>query len=182
MPGRRIYAVGDIHGHLDKLTEAHRRITLDCVDSGGPAPVVHVGDLVDRGPDSRGVIEFLKSGQERGEDWVVLRGNHDQLFVDFARGGDGTDPKLREGITWHHEVMGGDKTLASYGAKKRVLETRSVFNSRARAAIPTEHIEFLAKLPLWHRADGMIFVHAGIRPGFSMEAQDEDDLIDVMSA
>ena len=149
MSGDRIYAVGDIHGHLDKLEEAHRRITLDCVAAGGPAPVVHVGDLVDRGPDSRGVVDFLKSGLERGEDWVVLRGNHDQLFVDFVRGGDGNDPHLRDGLTWQHEVMGGKQTLASYGAKKRPLESKTAFARRARAAVPEAHIDFLAGLPLW---------------------------------
>ncbi len=177
MSGRRIYAVGDVHGHLEKLREAHRRITLDCADAGGPAPVVHVGDLVDRGPDSRGVIEFLKDGLERGEDWVVLRGNHDQLFADFAGGGDGSDPKLRKGINWLDTIMGGDKTLASYGAKKRVLESKAAFRNRARAAIPQEHIAFILNLPLWHQTHDMIFVHAGIRPGFPMEAQDEDDLM-----
>lgn len=177
MAGARIYAVGDVHGHLDKLREAHRRIGFDCMAAGGPAPVVHVGDLVDRGPDSRGVVDFLRDGMRRGEDWVVLRGNHDQLFVDFVRGSDGSSARLRDGLTWQHDVMGGAQTLASYGVTKRRLEAKSSYFRRARAAVPTAHIEFLAALPLWHRTQGMIFVHAGIRPGFSMEAQDEDDLM-----
>lgn len=177
MAGDRIYAVGDIHGHLDKLREAHKRIGFDCMEAGGPAPVVHVGDLVDRGPDSAGVIAFLRDGMMRGEDWVVLRGNHDQLFVDFGRGGDGTSDRLREGLTWQHEVMGGAQTLASYGATKRRLETKAAFHKRARAFVPGDHISFLEGLPLWHRAGSMIFVHAGIRPGFAMETQDDDDLM-----
>ncbi|MEM9970667.1 MAG: metallophosphoesterase [Pseudomonadota bacterium] len=177
MSDDRIYAVGDVHGHLDKLREAHRRITLDCVEAGGPAPVVHVGDLVDRGPDSRGVIDFLKGGLARDEDWIVIRGNHDQLLVDFVRGSDGSSDMLRDGLTWLHDRMGGARTLESYGAKKRTLETRATFHRRAREAVLSDHVAFIEALPLWYRAKGMIFVHAGIRPGFPMEAQDEADLL-----
>ena len=173
-----IYAIGDIHGHLDQLTRAHELIEADRASEGvGAAPVVHMGDLVDRGPNSKGVIQFLIDGLARGEDWLVLRGNHDHMFVDFAKGGDGTSDRLRPGVTWQSEIMGGAATLASYGAKRKMLERKAGFVARARRARPKEHVEFLSSLTYWLRAEGKIFVHAGIRPGFPIDAQDEEDLI-----
>ncbi len=173
-----IYAVGDIHGHLDKLEASHARIAEDRARQGGaPGPVIHIGDLVDRGPDAKGVVQYLIDGIERGEDWLVLCGNHDRLFSDFLEGGDGTHPRLRGGLTWHHATMGGKATLESYGIKRKLLERDKAFGARARSKVPVAHREFLANLPLWHREGDMIFVHAGIRPGFPMDAQDEEDLM-----
>lgn len=174
-----IYAIGDIHGQFDMLRQAHARIEEDIAAHGGPANpmVVHIGDLCDRGPDTRGVIKFLLKGLGAGKDWPVIRGNHDQMFLDFATGGDGTHPRLGRAMTWQNADMGGKATLASYGVKKSILESEEKFRRRARAAIPEEHVDFLAGLPFWYRAGGMIFVHAGIRPGFPMDAQDEMDLL-----
>ncbi len=173
-----IYAVGDIHGHLDQLTEAHRRISEDRARAGGgTAPVVHIGDLVDRGPDSKGVIQFLIDGIGRGEDWIVLTGNHDRMFSTVLAGGDGSHERLRDGITWQHGAVGGKATLESYGMRRKFMEREAAFLKRARAAVPEAHVAFLRDLPLWYELRGMIFVHAGIRPGFSMDAQDEDDLL-----
>lgn len=173
-----IYAVGDIHGHLDKLKASHGLIAEDRARKGDDAgPIIHIGDLVDRGPDTRGVIQYLIDGIERGEDWLVLCGNHDRLFSEFLEGGDGTHPRLRAGLTWHHKTMGGTATLESYGVRRKVLERDASFRNRARSKVPDTHREFLANLPLWHRENDLIFVHAGIRPGFPMDAQDEDDLM-----
>ncbi len=94
----RSYAIGDIHGHLDKLEEAHRLIAADRAETGdAEAPVVHIGDLVDRGPDSRGVVEFLMRGMSAGAPWIALKGNHDRMFVSFLGDPDSHDPGLREG-------------------------------------------------------------------------------------
>lgn len=173
-----IYAIGDIHGHLDKLEAAHGRIARDRQEHGAfDAMVVHIGDVCDRGPNTAGVIQFLLDGMTRGEDWHVICGNHDRMFTDFLAGGDGTNPRLGKGMTWHHHVLGGKATLASYGARKSLLESEEKFLRRARAAVPAEHVAFLHDLPIWFRADDMIFVHAGIRPGFPLEAQDEEDLL-----
>jgi len=173
-----IYAIGDIHGHLDLLTEAHRRISEDRAAHGGEAsPVVHIGDLVDRGPDAKGVIQFLIDGRDRGEDWIVLTGNHDRMFLNVLDGGDGTHERLRKGVTWQHNVMGGRATLESYGLRRKFLEREERFLRRVRAVVPEAHAAFLRSLPLWYELRGMIFVHAGIRPGFPMDAQDEDDLL-----
>lgn len=172
-----IYAVGDIHGHYDKLLAAHALIEADMAAHGAEASVIHIGDLCDRGPDTRKVIDYLMSGMSSGRDWLVLKGNHDQMLLDFVDGGSESNPKLKGGTTWLHSVMGGKATLASYGLKKSLLETKEAFVRRVRAAIPPEHISFLRGLPVWLRADGMIFVHAGIRPGFPIEAQEETDLL-----
>jgi len=173
-----IYAVGDIHGHIDKLREAHARIAEDRALYGhGKTPVVHIGDLCDRGPATREVIQHLIDGIADGEDWLVLKGNHDQMFLDFLAGGDGSSERLKSGVTWLHEAMGGRETLRSYGYKKAILEKEASFFKRARAGVPQAHIDFLTALPVWYRAEDMIFVHAGIRPGFPLDTQDEDDLL-----
>ena len=173
-----IYAIGDIHGQLDQLKAAHLRIAEDRDrHGGGPAPVVHIGDLVDRGPDAKGVIQYLLDGLARGEDWIVLTGNHDRMFAEFRAGSDGSHERLRKGVTWQHSVMGGKATLESYGVRRKLLERDENFLRRARAAVPEAHAAFVRGLPLWYEMRGMIFVHAGIRPGFAMDAQDEDDLL-----
>ncbi|MEM6384893.1 MAG: metallophosphoesterase [Pseudomonadota bacterium] len=172
-----IYAVGDIHGHLDKLQSAHALIAADMVACGRNATIIHVGDLCDRGPDTNKVLDYLIGGIEAGEDWLVLKGNHDQMLLDFAEGGDGTNPKLRAGMTWLHSMLGGMATLASYGAKKKPFESKAAFVRRAQGCVPQAHVDFLKNLPVWLRAEGMVFVHAGIRPGFPLDAQDEDDLL-----
>ena len=178
MTREMIYAVGDIHGHLDQLLAAHALIAEDRVRTGNPdGPIMHLGDLVDRGPDAKGVIQYLIDGIEASEDWVVICGNHDRLFSDFLEGGDGTHPRLRKGLNWHHERMGGKDTLASYGLRRKLIERDAAFRERARDKVPEAHRAFLIGLPLWHREEDVIFVHAGIRPGFPMDAQDEDDLM-----
>src|SRR6056297_561607 len=114
----RVYAIGDIHGYLSELRRAHALIDADRKRMGGDdGVVIHLGDLTDRGPDSRGVIEFLLSGIEGGRDWIVLKGNHDRLFARYLRTGDGTDARLRAPLTWVSSAMGGDTTLASYGVE-----------------------------------------------------------------
>lgn len=178
MSKRLTYAVGDIHGHLSMLEDAHAKIAADRdAQGGGDAKVIHIGDLCDRGPDTKGVFEFLLDGIARGEDWLVIRGNHDQMFLDMLDGGDGTNARLGKDLTWLHEQLGGRDTLASYGVKKSRFESDQKYCRRARKAVPESHAKFLREMPLWYRQEGRIFVHAGIRPGFPLDAQDEDDLL-----
>ncbi len=168
----RIYAIGDIHGHLDKLRGVHDWIAADRARTGdGNAPVVHLGDLIDRGPDSRGVVQYLMDGQARGEPWIVIKGNHDTYLPAFIEGG------TEQGPNWLSEGMGGRETLASYGVSQGVLQSRSGLRTKARSAVPGVHIDFLEALPLYHETDDQIFVHAGIRPGLPISDQIEEDLI-----
>ncbi len=172
-----IYAIADVHGHPAKLDLAHELIAADRAREGAPdAPVVHLGDLCDRGPDSRGVIERLLSGQGRGEPWIVLLGNHDRMFRNFVANGEAQDPGLRRDATWLHAALGGTETLRSYGVEPAGRPLEQV-QQDARAAVPREHVDFLDALPLWHEAGELLFVHAGIRPGVPLEKQTEHDLV-----
>ena len=174
----RIYALGDIHGQLSMLRAAHARIEADrraCGDRG--APVIHVGDLIDRGPDSRGVIQFLMDGLSAGENWVVLKGNHDRFFPLFLNDGKVTDGRLRRGLDWLSPSMGGMETLGSYGVRRKFMESDDLLLGRARTAVPEAHIRFIDTLPTHHEAGELLFVHAGIRPDVPLEEQTEDDLL-----
>ncbi len=173
-----IYAIGDIHGHLDQLKAAHAMIAEDRVRAGGaPGRIVHVGDLVDRGPDAKGVIQFLIDGIASGEDWIVLCGNHDRCFAEFLSGELDSPTGMMSVWSWLGSGMGGRATLASYGLWHDVPKDSASLLARARFHVPDAHREFLEALPLWHREDGMIFVHAGIRPGVPMDRQEDYDLV-----
>ena len=172
----RSYAIGDIHGHLDQLCRLHELIGADMARHGA-APIVHVGDLVDRGPDCRGVVEYLRAGIAAGQDWVVLKGNHDRLFTTFLNDPHGRDPGLRADLSWLHFRIGGAATLDSYGVKNAADRPIAPVHAEAVAAVLPGHRAFLASLPS-HLARGeAIFVHAGIRPGLPLSAQSEDDLL-----
>ncbi|MDP2086868.1 MAG: metallophosphoesterase family protein [Gemmobacter sp.] len=174
----RTYAIGDIHGHLDLLRAAHARIRADRAVTGDhAAPVIHVGDLVDRGPDSPGVIDFLRAGIAAGEPWVVLKGNHDRMFTLFLKTPPQRDPKLRADLGWLHPRLGGGPTLAGYGIHAPTDRPEAAVHRDALVAVPQAHRDFLESLPLMHRRGDVVFVHAGIRPGVALEEQTEDDLI-----
>ena len=174
----RIYAIGDIHGHLAKLCEAHDLIAEDRGATGDhAAEVVHVGDLVDRGPDSRGVIDFLIEGIARGEPWVALKGNHDRMFEGFLSDPDHYDPGLRAGLHWTGPRLGGGETLLSYGVEGAGERMLFDLHDDAVQAVPEAHRRFVRGLALMHRAGGLVFVHAGVRPGVPLDRQAEDDLL-----
>ncbi|KNX43258.1 diadenosine tetraphosphatase [Roseovarius tolerans] len=166
-----IYAIPDIHGQ-DALLDA----ALDLVtqDGGAQARIVFLGDLVDRGPDSRAVIDRLMQGQADGRPWTVLKGNHDQLFLDFIDTGQIRSPQVRSGLTWLNPRLGGATTLASYGVS--ASEDAPAWDA-ARAAVPQAHRDWLARLPLYKETGGLLFVHAGIRPGLPLADQSPTDLM-----
>lgn len=170
-----LYAIGDIHGYSEQLDRA---LALIRADGGADAPHVFLGDLVDRGPDSCGVIEKLMSGQAAGRDWTVLFGNHDRMFWQFVTRGVEHDPAVKSGKGWLHPALGGPMTLASYGiTADDESSDRARLLTEVQASLPQSHMDWIAALPRWHRAAGHLFVHAGIRPGVPVEDQAEDDLI-----
>lgn len=171
---RPIYAVGDIHGQLSMLDDALARIEAD---GGAGAPVVFLGDYVDRGPDSAGVLTRLAGGIDEGRDWTCLLGNHDRMFRGFIGDTPRSDPYLMVGWDWFHPRLGGADTLASYGAGPEEGERVFRLHRRARAVVPQRHLDFLDSLHTHHERGGLLFVHAGIRPGVALEDQTEDDLI-----
>lgn len=169
-----IYAIGDVHGRLDEL---QRVLSLIEADGGPDARVVLVGDYVDRGPESCGVIQFLVEAQEQGRNWVMLKGNHDRYLSRFLDDMTVYDPATSVGLTWFNPRLGGDKTMASYGVDASETSQLEPVLAAARAAVPQTHRDFLARLPLMHVTDDLVFVHAGIRPRVALDAQVEEDLI-----
>lgn len=174
----RVYAIGDIHGQITKLREAHRRIASDreaCGDS--TAEVIHLGDYCDRGPDVAGVLQYFIDGLAAGEPWRMLLGNHDRLFRGFVRDGSVDDGLLFRGYTWLSPGMGGAATLASYGlnhVEELSIEQR---HERFLELIPDAHVAFLNGLEPFIEYEELAFVHAGIFPGLPLSEQDEDDLV-----
>ncbi len=174
----RAYAIGDIHGQLAKLRRAHVLIEADRAEvEDDSAPVVHIGDLPDRGPDTRGVLDFLIRGQAAGEPWVVLKGNHDRMFAGFLDTPPRRDPRLRPGLDWLHPRLGGLETLASYGVDIAAGRSLEALHRDAVSKVPGAHRDFLEGLPSSFTLGEAFFCHAGIRPGVPLTAQTEDDLL-----
>lgn len=169
-----IYAVGDIHGQAEQLRHA-----LDCIraDGGADAPIVFLGDYIDRGPDSKDVIAQLVTGARVNANWIFLKGNHDRMMEWFLHDPPVHDPNLLLGFHWLHDRIGGRETLASYGLTD--TDGRRMFElaAEARECVPQEHVDFLNDLVLHHRSGSLFFAHAGIRPGVALDAQDEEDLL-----
>lgn len=173
-----IYAVGDIHGHRSLLDEAIVRIEAD---GGAQAEVVFLGDYVDRGPDSRGVIDRLMEGVAAGKNWTCIAGNHDRMFCNFVQNGVVYDPNIGSGLGWTHQRLGGGATLASYGVEMDGKSDEDLYDA-AQQAVPEAHLDFLMSRPLYHERDGYLFVHAGIRPGVPLAEQSDTDLIWIRDA
>ena len=166
------YAIGDIHGHIDLLRRAHDLIAAD-----GGGPIVHVGDLVDRGPDSRGVVDYLCAGVVAGLPWVVLKGNHDRMFTRFLNDPWEPEDGLRSDLSWLHPKLGGGTTLASYGVRNASDRPVRPVHADALRAVPPDHRTFLQGRRAMHRTEDAVFVHAGIRPGVPLDQQAETDLV-----
>ncbi len=182
-PGSRLYAIGDVHGQLPLLQDLHEAIRRD-LEQNAPkrVVVVYLGDYVDRGSESRGVIELLSSGRglpENGVERVYLAGNHEDMMLtalDPAEAGTARGAGLT--MTWLQN--GGVQTLASYDVK---ADTALPFTKLAdsirtamQEAMPAHHQRFLDGLKPYHQEGGYLFVHAGIRPGVPLEQQSREDL------
>lgn len=168
-----IYAIGDIHGELDLLRAAHARIAAH---AGEDARIVHLGDLHDRGPDSKGVVDYLMEGQARGRDWVVLKGNHDRFLPKFVDEPEWIDPGLSSGRHWvHHPQLGAAATLRSYGIAAD--QELAALHEDAVRKVPRDHVDWLSALPTYLLQPEALFVHAGIRPQVELSQQVEQDLV-----
>jgi serine/threonine protein phosphatase 1 len=162
--GERIYAIGDIHGCAPLLAALHAQIAEDlAARPAARALLVHVGDFVDKGPDSAGVIALLLRGAPAGLPMVNLMGNHERTMLD-ALGGE------RAAVT-DFRMTGGVEALASWG-----IDAASDPAGWA-GRLPPDHLGFLNALSLTHRHGPYLFVHAGIRPGVPLEQQEPDDLL-----
>ena len=165
-PGRRVYAVGDVHGCADRLFDLHGLIARHLAEYPCPAPLLlHLGDLVDRGPDSARVVARLSMGSPlRGVPMVNLMGNHEWMMLRAFALGDAGDVE-------HWQYNGGDATLRSWGVPPDVPV------SEWAALLPVEHLAFLRDLKPYQPLDGYVFVHAGLRPGVPLAWQRWHDLL-----
>ena len=174
--GRRVYAIGDVHGRLDLLNRLLARIEDDAARHAPSAfSLVFLGDYVDRGPHSRGVVERLMAGPPStgplaGAEWRCLKGNHEEFLIRFL-------DEPMQGGAWCRN--GGIETVRSYaGPLPEDMEgDLAALQLALSRAMPPSHVRFLARLPLTHREGDYLFVHAGIRPGVALEDQEPSDLL-----
>ena len=165
-----IYAVGDLHGRLDLLSLMYEAIAADLKQRGAHDwRIVHLGDYVDRGPDSKSVIDFLIEAR-RDAHIMLLAGNHDTGFLDFLDSGDPFGLFAR---------FGGDQTAQSYGVHLDFTDALAFRKGHAQLleALPAAHVEFLRSLKFSASFGDFFFSHAGIRPGVPLDAQEPHDLI-----
>jgi serine/threonine protein phosphatase 1 len=163
----RIYAIGDVHGRLDLLEQLYDRIIDHATTSDVERRVlVHLGDYVDRGPDSKGVLLRVRAGLPSFE-MILLKGNHEELMLEFLEEGNG-DALER----WLDN--GGVETLRSFGIDP---DREAVDREEAIAAIGPELLRWLCTLTRSHREGDLFFAHAGVRPGVPLAQQDPEDLI-----
>lgn len=164
----RVYAVGDIHGCLDTLERLHEEIARDAAASEAERKVlVYLGDYVDRGPDSQGVIDLLIEEPLAGFEIVHLMGNHEQFLLEFL-----DDPEVIR--IWLPN--GGEETLRSFGVNPFTGGAAGL-QEGLRAALSAPQQLFLRALKLSHVEGDYLFVHAGLRPGIPFEEQDPHDLM-----
>lgn len=166
-----VYAIGDVHGCHRQLLEMEQAIIADAAPMRGEKWIVTLGDYIDRGPDSAAVIEHLLQPLPDGFRRYCLRGNHEQIMLDFLR-----DPANHS--YWLDE--GGEATLASYGIdleREFQGDVLGGFMAYLYEQIPPAHLEFIAGLPLLLSLPGWLFVHAGVRPGVEIDRQSPEDLI-----
>jgi serine/threonine protein phosphatase 1 len=164
-PGRRIYAIGDIHGCDIQLANLHEIIAEDLARRPIERPLLlHIGDYVDRGANTAGVLQRLIAGSRiAGMPVINLLGNHDDTMANALSG---DRPAATDWL-----FAGGEAALASYAIDP--ASPRETWPER----VPPEHIDFLRNLTLIHRDGGYLFVHAGIRPGIPIEQQAREDLL-----
>lgn len=173
MPAYSIYAIGDVHGRLDLLLAAERKIEADLVATGDRGLIVTLGDHIDRGPQSAEVVAHLLKPVPELMRRLALCGNHEAAFLDFM-----DDPA---GNMWWLEY-GGRETLLSYGLDiDYFMSKRKLLVEELRRAmqdsVPGEHVEFLKAMPISLRSSHFVFVHAGLRPGIALDAQTDQDML-----
>lgn len=176
--GLRLYAIGDVHGCIGKLTTIHNWIEADL--AARPCPdyrIIHLGDYVDRGPDSRACVEDIMT-RVADRRIYAIHGNHEQQFLDFLGSAD-----TENFGTWI--TYGGLATMQSYGVDLGGepvygafddLTQRAALREKLLTAVPSEHINFLTTLPYILRFGDYAFVHAGVRPGVDLDEQEVRDL------
>lgn len=173
-PGRRVYAIGDIHGRADlllRLLEDLRRDAEEGEFEGRPI-LIFLGDYIDRGFQSRDVLDILLSDAVSPFETYFLKGNHEAAMLQFL-----SDPSI--GPRWAE--YGGAETLVSYGIQpprtRTSLEDWSRASEELKQVLPKTHFHFLSNLDLSVKLGDYLFVHAGVRPGVPLDQQSEQDML-----
>lgn len=167
--GLRLYAIGDVHGCLAQLQALFRQIESDLQFSTYETyKIITIGDYVDRGPSSKGVIDFLIDAQAR-HDLICIRGNHDQRLLEFL--------DIPEEVGDMFLTYGGRETLSSYGIEVGNVPDFPELSRQLQRAIPRRHIRFLDSLKLLHIEGDYCFAHAGIKPETQLHDQQAKDLL-----
>jgi serine/threonine protein phosphatase 1 len=167
--GVRLYIIGDIHGRSDLLDQMVEVIHRDIKHGWRESLTITLGDYVDRGPDSRGVLERLVRNPFPSR-YIALKGNHEVLFESFMRDGSDADIWLQ---------FGGLETLHSYGVPVSEVTVGKGAKEAARAlnlVVPKVHRAFLSSLKNSISINGYFFCHAGVRPNIPLDRQNENDL------
>lgn len=167
----RLYIIGDIHGRSDLLDRIVDEINRDINEFGWQESLtITLGDYVDRGPDSRGVLDRL-SRNPFPTDYIALKGNHEAIFEEFVN---------QPSVANHWRDLGGLETLHSYGVPMDNLMLGKGFEEAARAlsaVIPEAHRTFLASLKTHISIDNCFLCHAGVRPNVPLDRQNANDLL-----
>lgn len=174
--GQRVYAIGDVHGRLDLLEHMHRLIAAHA--AARPAAhtiLVYLGDYVDRGPHSAGVVDQLIADPPPGWERVLLCGNHEEMLLSFV-----ADPAA--GTVWRQ--LGGHETLLSYRVPVGEAMQSGGFTGLARVfqtMLPMSHLRFFNALSSCVTIGDYFFCHAGVRPGVPLDQQSTRDLLWIRS-
>lgn len=172
--GDRIYAIGDIHGRVDLLERLHAKIARDAQTAapGTRKTIIYLGDYVDRGLNTKELLDYLLDNPLPGFAPVYLKGNHDEYFANFLE-------SSADGVPWLK--YGGDATVYSYGvriAEDVPPELRlDHVRDRLLETVPQRHMAFLTHLKLAWTVGDFLFVHAGVRPDRPWDQQLSEDLL-----
>lgn len=170
--GMRVYAIGDIHGRDDLLTALLAKIEADDQQRGAAdTQIIFLGDLMDRGPGSAGVIEIAMALKTSGKNVRFLMGNHEEVFVSACRK---RDPK----VTRFFLRIGGEETVLSYPITRAEYITLDMeqLTDRLSTLVPQTHVDFIESFEDQIVVGDYVFVHAGIRPGVALSEQKPSDL------
>lgn len=166
---QRVYCIGDIHGRADLLKELHEKIQIDAGPYQGKKTIVYLGDYVDRGEQSRQVIDILLANPLENFESVYLKGNHEQAMMDFIAFPAAANAWLS---------FGGREALNSYGIPLAHIPSMDEVETIARKLdekLPDDHRAFITNTLYHWRCGSYYFVHAGIRPGVELEDQAMED-------
>ncbi len=170
--GMRIYVVGDIHGRLDLLNILHEEICQDASQFPNLQIIqIFLGDYVDRGLDSKGVVDWLIKPPPKGWKRICLKGNHEAMVLDFL-------DNCNLAKQWQRN--GGLETLYSYGVDIKSLrgeDDPQALQDDFKKVFPKSHVKFFDGLPLFTEFGDYFFAHAGVRPGILLHKQKKQDLL-----